>query len=32
MEIRNQSKTGPLVPPLVDLPAKLSQQLEFCKQ
>ena len=32
MEIRNQSKTGPLVPPLVDLPAKLSQQLDAVKQ
>ncbi len=32
MEIRNQSKTGPLVPSLADLPAKLSQQLDAVKQ
>jgi hypothetical protein len=32
MEIRNQSKAGPLVPPLADLPAKLSQQIEAVKQ
>lgn len=32
MEIRSQSKTGPLVPPLADIPAKLSQQLDAVKQ
>src|SRR3954465_6234903 len=32
MEIRRQSKTGPLVPPLADLPAKLSQQVDAVKQ
>ena len=32
MEIRSQSKTGPLVPALVDLPAELSQQLDAVKQ
>jgi hypothetical protein len=32
MEIRSQSKTGPLVPPLAELPAKLSQQLDAVKQ
>ena len=32
MEIRNQSKTGPLVPPLAEIPAKLSQQLDAVKQ
>jgi hypothetical protein len=31
MEIRNQSKTGPLVSPLADLPAKLSQQIDAVK-
>ena len=32
MEIRNQSKTGPLVSPLAEIPAKLSQQLDAVKQ
>src|SRR3954453_33223 len=32
MEIRSQSKTGPLVPTLADLPAELSQQLDAVKQ
>ena len=32
MEIRNQSKTGPLVPSLAEIPAKLSQQLDAVKQ
>jgi hypothetical protein len=32
MEIRSQSKTGPLVPPLAEIPAKLSQQLDAVKQ
>ncbi len=32
MEIRSQSKTGPLVPPLAEIPAKLSQQLDTVKQ
>jgi hypothetical protein len=32
MEIRSQSKTGRLVPPLAELPAKLSQQLDAVKQ
>ena len=32
MEIRNQSQTGPLVPSLAEIPAKLSQQLEAVKQ
>jgi hypothetical protein len=32
MEIRSRSNTGPLVPPLADLPAKLSQQLDAVKQ
>ena len=32
MEIRNNSKTGPLVPSLAEIPAKLSQQLEAVKQ
>ncbi len=32
MEIRSQSQTGPLVSPLADLPAKLSQQLDAVKQ
>jgi hypothetical protein len=32
MEIRSQSKTGPLVPPLAELPAKVSQQLDAVKQ
>ena len=32
MEIRSHSKTGPVVPPLADLPAGLSQQLDAVKQ
>jgi hypothetical protein len=32
MEIRSQSKKGPLVPPLAELPAKLTQQLDAVKQ
>ena len=32
MEIRSQSKTGPIVPPLAEIPAKLSQQLDAVKQ
>jgi hypothetical protein len=32
MEIRSQSQTGPLVPALAEIPAKLSQQLEAVKQ
>jgi hypothetical protein len=32
MEIRNRSKTGPLVPPLAEIPAQLSQQLDAVKQ
>jgi hypothetical protein len=32
MEIRSQSHTGPLVPPLAEIPAKLSQQLDAVKQ
>ena len=32
MEIRNNSKTGPLVPSLAEIPAKLSQQLDAVKQ
>lgn len=32
MEIRSQSKTGPLVPPLAEIPRKLSQQLDAVKQ
>ena len=32
MEIRSPSQTGPLVPPLADLPAELSRQLEAVKQ
>jgi hypothetical protein len=32
MEIRNDSKTGPLVPSLAEIPAKLSQQLDAVKQ
>jgi hypothetical protein len=31
MEIRSQSQTGPLVPPLAEIPAKLSQQLDAVK-
>ena len=32
MEIRSQSKNGPLVPPLAEIPAKLSQQVDAVKQ
>jgi hypothetical protein len=32
MEIHRQSKTGPLVSPLAEIPAKLSQQLDAVKQ
>jgi hypothetical protein len=32
MEIRSQSKNGPLVPPLAEIPAELSQQLDAVKQ
>jgi hypothetical protein len=32
MEIRSQSKTGPLVPPLAEIPTKLSQQIDAVKQ
>ena len=32
MEIRSQSKKGPLVPPLAEIPAQLSQQLDTVKQ
>src|SRR4051812_27283580 len=32
MEIRNQSQTGPLVPPLAEIPAKLGQKLDAVKQ
>jgi len=32
MEIRNQSKTGPLVPPLADLAATLGHQVDDMKQ
>ena len=32
MEIRSQSKTGPRVPPLAEIPATLSQQLDAVKQ
>src|SRR3954463_2950148 len=32
MEIRSQSQTGPLVPSLAEIPAKLSQQLDAVKQ
>ena len=32
MEIRSQSKTGPLVPSLAEIPGKLSQQLDAVKQ
>src|SRR3954470_18444759 len=32
MEIHRQSKTGPLVPPLAEIPAKVSQQLDVVKQ
>ena len=32
MEIRNQSKTGPLVPPLAELAATLGHQIDDMKQ
>ena len=32
MEIRSQSKNGPLVPPLAEIPAQLSRQLDAVKQ
>src|SRR4051812_37569390 len=32
MEIHSQSKAGPLVPPLAEIPAKLSQQVDAVKQ
>jgi hypothetical protein len=32
MQIRSQSETGPIVPPLAEIPAKLSQQLDAVKQ
>jgi hypothetical protein len=32
MEIRNQSKTGPVVPPLAGIAATLSQQIDDLKQ
>src|SRR3954454_22244592 len=32
MEIRNQSETGPLVPPLADITATLSHQIDDMKQ
>ena len=32
MEIRNQSKTGPLVPPLAEITATLSHQIDDMKQ
>ena len=32
MEIRNQSKTGPVVPPLADITATLSRQIDDMKQ
>jgi hypothetical protein len=32
MEIRNQSKTGPVVPPLAELTATLSDQIDDMKQ
>jgi hypothetical protein len=32
MEIRNRSQTGPLVPSLAEIPAKVSQQLDAVKQ
>jgi hypothetical protein len=32
MEIRSHSKTGPVVPPLAEIPAGLSQQLDAVKQ
>jgi hypothetical protein len=32
MEIRSQSHTGPLIPSLAEVPAKLSQQIDALKQ
>jgi hypothetical protein len=32
MEIRNESKTGPVVPPLAELTATLSRQIDGMKQ
>ena len=32
MEIRTQSKTGPVVPPLADLAATMSDQIDHMKQ
>jgi hypothetical protein len=32
MEIRNQSKTGPVVPPLADIAATMSDQIDDMKQ
>jgi hypothetical protein len=32
MEIRSQSKTGPLLPSLAEIPAQLSQQVDALKQ
>src|SRR3954452_13606140 len=32
MEIRSRSKDGPVVPPLAEIPAQLSQQLDAVKQ
>jgi hypothetical protein len=32
MEIRNQSRTGPVVPPLAELTATLSHQIDDMKQ
>ena len=32
MEIRNQSKSGPLVPPLADLTGSLSRQIDGMTQ
>ena len=32
MEIRTQSQDGPLIPPLAEIPAQLSQHLDAVKQ
>ena len=32
MEIRNQSKTGPVIPPLAEITATLSHQIDEMKQ
>src|SRR4051794_192859 len=32
MEIRNQSKTGPVIPPLAEITATLSHQIDDMKQ